>query len=208
MKVLTVIGVILALLIGLGLLRLKIRICFVQEGTGFSGEVILRILGFLGYTFKLDGGDLPARKIDAPGIHGRESNRRSGKPPQRLPPLGRLLDFARSFLQINFWLIEHIKCTRFIWKTKLGLGDAAATGIGGGVLWGIKGLLLSILKKSVDWKKCKTEIDVTPVFDREALATQFDCIFSLRTGYIIIACCRLLILAIMFKLVLKGANSE
>lgn len=188
MKVFTVLGTILAALLGLCFFNLKIRICLLQEDTTISGKVVLRILNFLGWTFKF-----PSR-ISKP------------KPPNKLPSPGRILDFSRTFLQINIWLIKHIKCTRFIWKTKLGVGDAAATGIGSGLLWSIKGFLLGLLKRTVDWEDCKVEIDVIPIFNGKAMKTEFDCIFYLRTGYIIIACVRLLVLCIIFNLVPKGVK--
>lgn len=201
MKVLTVTGIILALFFGLCILRLKIRICILQEGTIIKGKIVLRILGFLGWTFKI-----PQKTGKQKEPQRQEEDKSKGKVLEQLPPPGKMLDFGKTFLQINVWLIEHIKCTRFIWKTRLGIGDAAATGIGGGLLWGIKGFLLSILKRTVDSEACMTEIDVTPVFNSEAIRTEFDCIFSLRTGYIIIACFRLLLLGIMYKLVSKGVR--
>lgn len=199
MKVLFVTGITLAVLFGLCLLPLKIRIYLLQEGTSIKGKLVLRILGFLGWTFKFSPGKAKQQEHENTRIE-----RKKRKVRNNLPPPGRLLDFGRVFVQINIWLIEHIKCTRFIWKTSLGIGDAAATGIGGGFLWAVKGILLCIMKKTVSGENCKIEIDVTPVFDRETIKTEFDCIFHLRTGYIIIACIRLFVLGFVFNLVPKG----
>ena len=201
MKVLTAASIIVAGLIGLCFLRLKISIYLIQEGTRAQGKIVFRILGILGYTVR----------IPPEGTKEKSSKKLKGDKPKKkhfknLPSSGKLLDFAKTFLQINLWLIEHINCTRFIWRTKLGFGDAAVTGLGGGLLWSLKGFLLSLLMRAVNSETCKAEIMVTPVFDRETIGTEFDCIFNLRMGYIIIASIRLLVLGIMFNLVLKGVR--
>jgi len=202
MKLLVVAGIILGVFLGLCLLRLKIRIHLLQEGAVLRGKIVFRILGFLGWTFRI-----PQKNAEQEvPIYKNELTSKKSQVEKQFPPWRSMLDFGKTFLQINLWLIEHIKCTRFVWKTKLGTGDAAVTGLGGGLLWGIKGFLLSLLQRTVDWQDCKTEIEVIPVFDGETIKSEVDCIFSLRTGYIIIACFRLLLLGIMFKLVSKGVR--
>lgn len=202
MNWLIVILVILFILIGLCFLRLKVRIVFVQEGSKFDGKIVLRILGILGYTIKI-----PKTKDKVRGKLKSRKLLRKGKE-IKVPAISRLLGFAKTFFQINIWLIKHINCSRFTWKTRVGLGDAAVTGISGGMLWSIKGIIYSYLQKTLYSRTCTADINVTPVFNEETISTELDCIFNLRMGYIIIACIRLLILAVMIFLVLKGVKQH
>lgn len=186
MELLIVLGIIFGVLAAFCCLPIKIRIYLIQDGFNVHGKIVFSLLGFLNYTLKI------------PHISPKRKS-------YGLPPLGRILPFVKIFLEINFWLFEHIKFNRFIWKTKLGFGDAAATGIGGGILWGIKGFIFSLLQKNYS-QNCRTEISVIPVFDGERISTEFDCIFNLPIGYIIIASMRLLLLWITFNLSSKGAK--
>jgi hypothetical protein len=199
MKPLIIISVILMALALLCLLPIKFHIYFVQEGTSVRGKIILRLLGFLGYTVKIPPVHKEKPVRDDTGTRGL-------KKIQKLPPANRTLDFVRDFFRINLWLVRHITCIRFFWKTELGFGDAAATGIGSGILWSLKGVLFSLLRNIINSPDCDTDIDIIPVFDQETIRTELDCIFKLRTGYIIIACIRLLVLAFLFKLVSKGVR--
>ena len=199
MKPQIIIPVIIMAFALLCLLPLKFRLYFIQEGTSVRGKIIFRLLGFLRYTVKFPTVSKEKTVRDDAGTKGLKKF-------QKLPPANRTLDFVKDFFRINLWLIRHITCIRFFWKTELGFGDAAATGIGSGILWSLKGILFSFLQKNINSDDCDTDIDITPVFDQETIRIELDCIFKLRTGYIIIAVIRLLVLAFMFKLVSKGVR--
>lgn len=202
MKILLIFAAIVAILVGFCLLPLSVRICLTQKGLQVKGKIRFRIMGIAFYTFRFCSSK-EDRKRDSLKPKETKAPKRKGQ----LPPPGRLLEFLRIFLGINSWLIGHIQCQRFFWKTQLSLGDAAATGIGGGLLWSVKGYLFSLLKRKMETEECHAEILVTSVFNGEITATDFDCIFRLQTGYIIIAGLRLFFLALMFNLVLKGAKT-
>lgn len=191
MKFLFVAAAIMVTVFGVCLLPLKVNISFDQQGLSFKGKIAVKLFGLLGPTLVFPSDSQP------------EGHRQK----LHLFPVERPLDFVRAALPINLWLVQHIKCHHFCWKTRFSLGDAAATGIGSGLLWSLKGYLLSLFQRTVDAKECDPEILVTPVFNGETMTTEFNCIFNLRTGYIIIAGLRLLVLAIMFNLVLKGAKA-
>lgn len=191
MTSLKIIAALLAVFLLVSMLPVSIRLFFIQEGTSVRGKIVFRILGVFGYTIQV-----PARpkKISL------------NVPQSAIPTSSKMFDFVREFLRINIWLVRHITCKRFVWKTKVGFGDAAATGIGGGLLWSIKGVIFSLLQKNVASLSGETEIVITPVFDQETISTRIDCILKLRVGYIIIACIRLLLLVFIFNIVLKGVR--
>jgi len=196
---------VLLLGVGICLLRLNIHVLFVKDGSDDGLSLTFKTLWILRYTkrFPLDGEEAGKKRPDKKRKKELQQKKLKDK---KIPPVNRLISVARSFLRINGWLIRHIKCTRFFWKTRIGFEDAAQAGLSSGALWGIKGIVLSFLHRTVDSENCKTEIDVTPVFCRQEFETRVDCIFNLRVGYIIIAGIRLVLLGIVSYLVLKGVR--
>lgn len=184
---------------------LTIRVRFKkQEGLSIRFSTFW---GLLRYTARFPNKDEAwEEKTSFSGRQEKDKPKPKAHLPQKLPPLNRLIGIAARFLHINLWLIKHIRCKRFIWKTRVGFEDAAATGLTGGMLWGIKGFLFSILRRSINSGKCKAEISVTPVFCQQEIDTELDCIFTLPVGYIIIAGIRLIFLVIVSYPVLKGVR--
>ena len=67
---------------------------------------------------------------------------------------------------------------RIEWKTWLGADDAMFTGIGAGLVWALKGFVVSNLTRI-----CKVEamnIEVNPDFRTTRYSTQLYCIFKIR----------------------------
>lgn len=86
---------------------------------------------------------------------------------------------------INNYMRKKIQIKKFIWMTRVGLDDAALTGIINGVLWGIKSSLVAFLFSEKRIKQF--QIEVIPVFNQNILETYFDCIIKFKLVYIIIA---------------------
>ena len=130
------------------------------------------------------------------------------KLPERLPPLRRIVSIVLQVVRINSWLFGKINCTRFSWKTRLACGDAALTGIGGGLLWGLKGWMMGNIHRNVNMLDTRAEINVFPEFEGQGLVTEFHCIFNLRVGYIIIAGIRFLFVGIITYILMRGARTH
>lgn len=210
MPLAVILGGLFVLFIGVCFLPLSIRVRFVKDGCDDRFSLVFSILGgIIRYSkkFPITGRERKERAGRKRRL-GKKSkpDKGKGKLPGGLPPFASMLKMITMFLRINMWLVRHVTCTRLIWRTRLGFEDAALTGIGGGVLWGIKGFFLSIFKRSINAGKCKAEINVTPVFGEEEIITRLDCIFKLPLGYIIIAGLRLIILGIVSYPVLKGVR--
>ncbi|HBF36191.1 MAG TPA: hypothetical protein DDW50_02600 [Firmicutes bacterium] len=76
--------------------------------------------------------------------------------------------------------------TKFTWITRIGTGNPVSTATIYGVLWGVKSSLLSYLYRKE--KLVGTpDIQVIPDFQTTRLDLNFDCIFKVKLGYIIIA---------------------
>lgn len=204
-----VLGILLLLGLGLCFLRLSIRLRYGKNTNECLWMTFGIFAGFIRYTakFPIKGGE---------GKKEKASSQKSKKEPgpqdkkkrkvREYPSLQRLLNIGGTFLQINKRLLRHVRLSRLFWNTRVGFEDAALTGMAGGILWGIKGLLLSFLERNLDTNKFRAQIKVTPVFCEQEIATEVDCIFDLRVGYIIIAGFRLILLGIISYPVLKGVR--
>ncbi|NLK01149.1 MAG: DUF2953 domain-containing protein [Clostridia bacterium] len=125
----------------------------------------------------------------------------------KVPDLQRLYSIVLQSLQINTWLYRHIICKKFVWVSRFGLGDASYTGLGVGLIWTVKGWTFNNLVRNVRTVFVDTpKIDVQPNYQREEIETQFDCIFTLAMGHIIIAALRFVSLAAVSSFALKGVK--
>lgn len=93
---------------------------------------------------------------------------------------------------------------KFVWITWLGTGDSALTAIGYGVLWGLKCSILNYIDQRLISIE-NQEIKVIPDYREKRFDMVFDCIFSVKLGYIIIAS---LIARIRHRALKGGAEIE
>lgn len=91
---------------------------------------------------------------------------------------------------INYFK-SRLKITGLTWKTSFGLGDPFYTGMAAGVIWSVKGFMVSALCSQV--RAAKTpELSVVPDFSRASLAIRLDFRLATRTGYLVITAIRIL----------------
>ncbi len=101
--------------------------------------------------------------------------------------------FISTYKRVLLEFISRVRVRRFIWSTRFGTGDAAATGISAGAVWAIKGLALQQVNRFTRMPLKQTEIKVIPDFAGSCLNMDLNCIFDIRIGHIIIAGCKILI---------------
>lgn len=89
--------------------------------------------------------------------------------------------YVKSFEYIS----RKVIINKIFWISELGTGDAAITGITAGFFWMLKSNLIYFIQSryNVD----DFYIDIIPYYQEEKLKTSFDCIITLKIGYIIIA---------------------
>lgn len=105
--------------------------------------------------------------------------------PRRLRRVVRLVRFYTGlYCKVMEEITHSLQCDELHWKTAYGSEDAAITGIGTGVLWSVKALVITRLKKYVIVTKRPT-IDVNPIFGHNSFKVDFQCIFSIRLGNVI-----------------------
>lgn len=82
------------------------------------------------------------------------------------------------------YLLRHVRLEALTWETRLGVNDAAATGLWVGTIWALKGAVITFLQSRfpVDERKCS--ITVSPYFNHEYFSTFFHCIFTIRLVHV------------------------
>lgn len=110
-----------------------------------------------------------------------------------------LLDKMKQVLtltkDLTGWLkktMTKVELTRWSWTTSIGTGDAMWTAMATGVVWSVQSSVLGVLSQFV---QLKTEpvMEVQPIFNRSAFATEWSCIAQIRFGYAILAGLQLLL---------------
>jgi len=116
---------------------------------------------------------------------------------RRVVKLGRY--YIRFYCKFMDKFTHMLHCEELRWKTVYGSEDAALTGIGIGMLWTIKALMITRLKKHVIVTKTPI-INVNPLFGHNSLKVDFKCIFSIRFGNVIDA------VRILYNIKVKGGE--
>jgi len=105
--------------------------------------------------------------------------------PRKLRYIAKLFrHYARLYCDVMEEIAKKLHCEQLYWKTNYGSEDAAITGTITGMLWSIKSLLITRLKKKIIFNR-QPIIMVTPTFGEEHLNIDFTCIFSIRIGNVI-----------------------
>ncbi len=100
---------------------------------------------------------------------------------RRVARLGRLMAPAGRRL------LSAVQLHRFCWRTGIGLQEADLTGITTGILWIIKGNLISGLYRLVKKPAPRPVLEIMPFYNHCLVRVYLNCIFSLRLGHIISA---------------------
>ncbi len=100
---------------------------------------------------------------------------------------------------IHDFLTKQIKIKDFKWITHMGCNDAGATALLSGVLWMIKGKIVSFLKNI--FVSDNTKINIVPIFNNSVFKTDLTCIIHIKIGYIITT-----LIKIAYLLILKGGE--
>lgn len=104
-----------------------------------------------------------------------------------------LLKEAKEFLKhvVGFHKIVrrflgHVSVRELEWRSNVGIGDAAMTGVLSGVVWSIKGIFVGMISNYMNMKQ-SPRVEITPNFHSAISQTYFKCMISFRLGQAIVA---------------------
>jgi hypothetical protein len=99
------------------------------------------------------------------------------------------------------WVKEtlcRVECTKLVWTTRVGVGDAPETAITTGMVWAIKSSMLGFIMKYVQ-VHTKPLISVFPEYNRTQFSTELKAATRIRVVFVIWAGIRLLMQIIKVK---------
>lgn len=96
-----------------------------------------------------------------------------------------------DILKKNFF--EKIYLHQLVFTAELGVRDALASGILCGTAWAFAGIINSYINNNVKLRNFRNNINIKPLFTQNKLNVNFQCIFSLKLGHIIVAIVKILI---------------
>ncbi|WP_374721278.1 DUF2953 domain-containing protein [Peribacillus tepidiphilus] len=187
------------LLLVISLTRLTVEVCYYHRQDNDQLTVTIRAL-FGIVKRKID---IPLIKIDdnSPTIIVEENVKKGTNKQKEQKDVKQITveDFLNS-LHDTKELISHIvglhsiikkflqkvKVKRFEWNSKVGTGDAAATGTLTGAIWGAKSMIIGLLTKYLDFKVYPV-YSISPDFQKAISSTKFNCIFMFTIGNAILA---------------------
>jgi hypothetical protein len=83
------------------------------------------------------------------------------------------------------YILGRLKISSFLWKTEVGVNDAAFTGMVSGILWIFQEQMIILLRNHAKCNEMNSK--VMPHFNKEVFKTTLHCIIKVKIGYIIIA---------------------
>jgi hypothetical protein len=204
LKMVVIIVVIVFLLVFvLSMMKLSITIFFQHAQDDDKWKITFRTLfGIIRYTIHI-----PLAKIEteSPGIvvdhketvkNISESKPKRSKytPKEMIDSFQKTKEFAQHVIRLNEIIkkfLRHISITKLEWQTKIGTGDAAATGMIVGLGWSLKYSLVALLSK---YMKLKTApcLMITPSFHEAVSETKFVCMIHFRIGHAMLAGIRIM----------------
>lgn len=103
--------------------------------------------------------------------------------------LRRTLDTYRPVIE---YMLSHVRLEALTWETRLGTADAAVTAMLTGLVWSVKGTLVTTMQARFPLVAERSSITVSPAYHQACFSTFFHCIFSIRLVHVINAQCKLL----------------
>jgi hypothetical protein len=102
--------------------------------------------------------------------------------------LKKVIRAFQYYTWLYYEILDHIllslRCRYFYWRTVIGCEDAALTGQITGLVWFIKELYLTRLRRKDALSK-ELKWEVLPAFGQNYLSVNFECIFTITLGNVI-----------------------
>lgn len=191
------ISIVLVLTAGLLLAQTFLRMDLNYRRDGQDDRVIIRVswLGLTAYKTNIAAVDLQTKQAVYPSLRMQTDREEDTTNSHNLRnvleiPLTRVIrHFYRMFWRFQpafVYLAPRLRVERLTWHTCLGTGTVDRSGILTGLVWSIKGVIISWFTHITDFR-ARPHILVEPRFECPGFSTRLNCILAARLGHIIIA---------------------
>ncbi|ALC89667.1 hypothetical protein AM500_07735 [Bacillus sp. FJAT-18017] len=186
---LILIGIIL-LIILIWMTRITIKVEYVNYSGNNKLYIQLRAwFGLIRYTVKIPviEAETNPPALKAEGEKGSKEKEDTGgrlTAEELLSMLEKGKEIINRIIGVHPILMEflaQITVRKFDWKTAIGTGDAAVTGMLAGAVWAVKGSIAGLVHHHMKLK-VKPSLHVTPYFQYRIAGTMLACMFTFRAG--------------------------
>lgn len=195
MTVFWIIILVAVLLVLLILTSVVIKINCTLDINGCRLESQIRVGGILFFRFDHNFPFSNVKTKETPPAH-----------PKKLKSGDNTIILLSYFWQRSKQLLSAFSVQKFRWKTRIGTGDAALTGVLVGVSYALFGVIAKIMESRLTFLQ-PPELQVIPDFQENQLQMDLDCIVKTRLGQAIYAVARVVILLQRGKMRGKSSNS-
>lgn len=123
---------------------------------------------------------------------------------QLILTMSQLFNQIKRFNVFFRWLLQKVKVLKFKFNLSFGLDDPELMGIATGAIWTAMHFIMSQISRLMDFSNSTTHLNFQPDFiNNEPVKIEFEGIFQLRAGYIIITSLVFLIIWVISKKSLK-----
>ncbi|WNB93142.1 DUF2953 domain-containing protein [Bacillus sp. NEB1478] len=189
------VAVLLLFTILLMLSTLHIELQFVHRNDNSDVQITLRMYRFLRYTLKIpliqfDAKDhavkIKEEKKASLGTEKKKKKRITFRQfKNQYKSFRGMLIHVQNFYHIIRHFLSKMKVENIAWHSAVGLGEASASAIAAGSLWGIKGVVLQLINTFFILKG-NPSVSVVPVFQGMHSETRFSCMVSFKIGHAIV----------------------
>ncbi|MFC0298784.1 DUF2953 domain-containing protein [Geobacillus jurassicus] len=198
--VIAVIATVVLLLLLVAWMKVSVTVVFRHMKDDDECKIVVRTLfGLLRYTVRI-----PLIKLDmdsdAPGVaflqkKGVEGTRGKEEKKGKLTvkkiadlfrELKRFLEQVVDLHEIMKQFYRHVTIMQWEWKTTIGTGDAASTGLLAGLGWSLKYMIIGAASRYMNMKTTPV-VAIVPAYDRAASETAFLCMIQFRIGHAMVA---------------------
>ncbi len=109
--------------------------------------------------------------------------------------------YTRLYQKAMARILVAVSCEKLTWRTRLGTDDAALTSVAAGLLWQLQGVTYAYMQRRLK-SVPQPSFRVVPLYGREGLDIELECIFSIRVGNVINT------IATAIRFLAKGDNSQ
>lgn len=201
------------LILLISLLPVKLRISYGRKGERDLLIVEAVLWPGIKYSYRVVMIDLKS-SLEGALIRYWAGAKKDGDMPVKVKKI-RLSAIRYYIRQLSFWLdvAETLKpAARYImsrtamcdlkWRTVFGFNDPYYTGMTSGLIWSLKGTVLSFVYNRIK-PSSPPALSVVPIFGKTGLVITFNCIFITKAGHIIFTGVRALAILILSGKALK-----
>ncbi len=176
------VAILITILILFSMTYLKINFIFHRLNEDDNIQINLSFLfDMIKLKYKIPYADIILSKKKAPAIKVGKAEK-GHKKLKGIVDLKGLTENYKKYRKAIVFLSSKAHVEYIKWHTELGAGDAAITAIAVGLLYGIKGNILSFL-----FKPENADISVKPNYSKPIFEIDFNCIIKIKIANIIIA---------------------